>query len=1610
MTLHVLHAGDGYSYLTRQVAADDRELARGEKLVDYYHAHGTPPGHWFGGGLAALGQMEHGTVLDEDKRIITGNVVSENQMQALFGEGMHPNADALISAQIGGRTKAAAVHRQSRLGRKFADYANANAVQAARTAAREAWITEHGRVPNTDEHRKLCAQADRESFTGMKGRPPSNEGELARWVTSRANSAHQPVAGFDLVFTPPKSVSTAWALGDERTRRSIERIHTENVHDALSWLEANAVFTRRGAGGTEQVDTTGLIATLYEHYDSRNGDPNLHTHAAISNKVKTAGDGRWRTIDGATLHRYAVTASQRYNARIMDQLSRELGFSLLPRSTGRGRQDVIELAEVPRELCEHFSSRRRQIEVSYDALVVEFRRTHAGRTPGPREQYGLYQQANLDTRASKQESASLSDKRDRWRVQAADFLGGQRKVSSLSRVWSRLSPTKVRTGYLSTTAMFDQSAESVLAQVENTRATWQEPHVLSAIESHLAGTVFRSHSQRDAAVTAIAKRVFDRSIPLPTPMLGEVPEALLRRDGMAVTVRHGTAAFTSTAVLDAEEQLLEAAREPSAHIGMDETVSAAITAVESDTGRKLNSGQRRLAEHFTGAGTQLAVGVGPAGTGKTTAMRAVADAWQAEGHTVIGLGPSKRAAIELGESIDADAYTLAKLTRRWRGETGPAGTLPEGISISEGTMLLVDEASLAATKDLATLTDIAASHGAIVRLLGDPAQLDAVETGGAFRLLAERTSAPMLDTVVRFGDDIEQAEASLALRTGDTAALDLYAGRGWVHHGTGTEVRDRVVEAYLADREAGASTVILASTRDDVAALNADIQAIYRRDGAVDSADSVRLSDELTAGIGDTIITRVNADHLRLTGGRGRGRRVANGDLFAVEAVGEDGSLAVRSIDSGGQIVLPAGYVAAHTELGYAATIHRAQGMTVDTAKVLAGPGMDRSALYVGLTRGRSENAVWVPLDSYVGPDTEGMHLGEIPDQPAGDADAARAVLENIVVTDTHQKSATEQLAAALEEAHDPQRLREAYQAAYARLSGDRDAYITGRIDAWLSGLPAAVAATASRSGRTQLASKLAAVYDAGGDVDMALLRGEQRIDAEWTRAIRRAEAQARAISTARGSAGGDAPIDSEWRHGLSDAADAAAALASQVTFPDAAGAPLPPLPPPTEATDTQLREFAARIRGELDIRQPAADSVAGQTATAFETYQDARDEIDRARTSAVLTTAFGESDAARLADDPVAWRVGRQARVAHAAGIDPVPVLRAVADGAAPESAATLAAAAGPMIQQQCREQRAAWLDENRDAITGALPTAAQHFDDPRWDAVAERMITRQQVTGEPPPIWPASSPRAPEKTPRSPGSTLSSTPPRPWARSAPPPTGSPRPRSTPARSTRCWRTGSTPTTSNSPTPTRSCGPPQVNATTVSPRLHGRTNSGPGPPPPTWPASGIPRPPRPICIGRPIRSPTPRVWPGVAPRDGPHNPRTPVCTRPTPTSSTPKHNTRASGPASRPNANATASPRAIPRTSGSASAPPITRRSAAPVSTGRGAAAACPRPSSARKGPRAVLVGTPARGQNGATLRAGLVRPAGRCQPRAHTSRPESYMRRRNTAWLWSNAHWWPW
>ena len=151
--------------------------------------------------------------------------------------------------------------------------------------------------------------------------------------------ARRAVAGYDLVFTPVKSVSLLWALGDWRVRAEVEAAHHDAVADAIGWLEQNAIFTRIGDRGEYQLDTHGLIAAAFDHRESRLGDPDLHTHVAIANKVRAfvstdpPGRERWLAIDGSTLYAAAVAASERYNTRLEHNVARRLGVRV--RTAGR---------------------------------------------------------------------------------------------------------------------------------------------------------------------------------------------------------------------------------------------------------------------------------------------------------------------------------------------------------------------------------------------------------------------------------------------------------------------------------------------------------------------------------------------------------------------------------------------------------------------------------------------------------------------------------------------------------------------------------------------------------------------------------------------------------------------------------------------------------------------------------------------------------------------------------------------------------------------------------------------------------------------------------------------------------------------------------------------------------------------------------------------------------------------------------------------------------------------------------------------------------------------------------------------------------------------------
>jgi hypothetical protein len=277
---------------------------------------------------------------------------------------------------------------------------------------------------------------------------------------------------------------------------------------------------------------------------------------------------------------------------------------------------------------------------------------------------------------------------------------------------------------------------------------------------------------------------------------------------------------------------------------------------------------------------------------------------------------------------------------------------------------------MADTKTLDAIVTQARSSGAKVVLVGDTAQLGAVGPGGAFAMLvAARTDTPELTEVRRFVHadgtlNRPEAEASKLLRQGDAHALIYYRSHGRIHTAAvGADPTDAAYAAWRADKAQGLDALMIAANNATVTALNHKAHDDLVDAGAV-QPDGVRLADGTTAGIGDRIVTRRVDRHLadgtRPDVDRGgtaglRAGYVTNGEAFTVTGATDAGDLVVQA-GRGEPVTLPAAYVARHVQLGYAITAHRAQGATVDTAHVIAAPGMTREAFYVAMTRGRFAN------------------------------------------------------------------------------------------------------------------------------------------------------------------------------------------------------------------------------------------------------------------------------------------------------------------------------------------------------------------------------------------------------------------------------------------------------------------------------------------------------------------------------------------------------------------------------------------------------------------------------------------------------------------------------
>jgi conjugative relaxase-like TrwC/TraI family protein len=765
-------------------------------------------------------------------------------------------------------------------------------------------------------------------FDGVHPRTGESLGE-----PYRVRDGADRVTGWDLTFSAPKCVSASWATVGGEVGMEVRDAHDAAVAAALDYLEDHAAFSRQGKGGVRQVDTEGLLAATFVHRSSRAGDPQLHTHVLVSGRVRCA-DGVWRALDSRALHRELKTAGMVYQAGLRVELTNRLGVAWTPVD----RHGQAEIVGVPNKLCALFSKRAAAVEARAREFIGEAE-AKLGRELTPKGRRRFYEVAVLETRTAKQRGGELDQGLfDRWRSEA--IAAGYDPERWLGTVLDgQQLPYPGRSVIIA----------EALDELSTAVSTWKRTDVVRQVarrtpQDLACAAAARSWIESMTAEVLARPAVVRLAAPEPAP-----PAGVRRRDGRSVFERHGAVRYTTHATLAIEQEVIDivtagrragrgvadaaAVQRSIARAGLGEDQAAAVRAVTLD-------------------GHAVACVVGPAGTGKSHTMRAAAAAWRASGVPVRGLAVSAVAAGVLQAEAGIPADTVAKLLF----EHDNPGAAKDSWRLRRGEVVIVDEASMVASRDLARLARLAHRAEAKLVLVGDHAQLGAVEAGGLFRLLAD-VNAVELSGVRRFSAAWER-DASLRLRGRDPGVIVEYDRHGRVTGCDRLGALDAAFTAWHDTRRAAASVVICATDNATVANIARRIRAARVAAGDVEPA-GIATAHGQTVGVGDDIVTTRNDRRLMTSAGAW----VRNGDRPTVAARHGDGSITVSHLAGHGGVVLPADYVNQDVSLAYALTVHKAQGVTVDRAVLIADEATTAEALYVGMTRGRHHNTALVVCD-----------------------------------------------------------------------------------------------------------------------------------------------------------------------------------------------------------------------------------------------------------------------------------------------------------------------------------------------------------------------------------------------------------------------------------------------------------------------------------------------------------------------------------------------------------------------------------------------------------------------------------------------------------------------
>ena len=716
------------------------------------------------------------------------------------------------------------------------------------------------------------------------------------------------VVGFDATFSAPKSVSLLYGVGSPEVSNEVRNAHDAAVAAAVSVLEVHAAVGRRGAAGCWSVAGEGLVGAAFRHRTSRAGDPQLHTHVVVPNLVQAASDGRWSALDAARgLYPWARPVGHLYEAQLRWELTRRLGVGW-----GPVRNGIAEVDGIPRPVLEEFSTRRREISDHLAERVLSSARSA--------------QIAAYATRRAKDRTTAPHSLFEEWRAKAA-ALGVT--ATSLDGVCHRSSLEPPVPGSPEAAALFAVLAgpEGVTAR----RSTFTYGRLLEAVCDRLPG------GGRVEDVVALADG-FLRSGHVVELDPGE--QAVARRaDGRPIPGLDTEPRWTTQEMVATEQRVLDAvARGQGAQAG---TVRPDLVQAALARRPELAGEQSAMVEHLCGSGNGVDVVIGLAGAGKTTALAIAADAWRRAGYRVTGAALAARTALALQEATGAESLTMVRLLGRLdRGE----------LVLTLGDVVLVDEAGMVGTRHLARLVDHADGAGAKLVLIGDPRQLPELDAGGTLRALEHRTGAVAL-TVNRRQQQPWERRALADFRHGNPAhALAAYRTNDRIHTTSdGDALRADLVAAWATDRRCGAALMV-AGTRAEVEDLNRRARTLLQQTGEV-GPDQVTLAGRCFA-VGDTVLALRNDPAAGLLNGtRGRLEQIDTRRQVLV----------VRTDHDRGTVGVPFRYGNdGHLAHGYAMTVHKAQGVTADTCRVLVGDAMTREQLYTALSRGRSENHLYL--------------------------------------------------------------------------------------------------------------------------------------------------------------------------------------------------------------------------------------------------------------------------------------------------------------------------------------------------------------------------------------------------------------------------------------------------------------------------------------------------------------------------------------------------------------------------------------------------------------------------------------------------------------------------